>query len=145
MPNKKIKNAEKEEFNGIKFKSKIEAMVFKSLLQLGFNPEYEAHKFVLIDGFAPTVPFYKADKDGVVKNNTKKIINITYTPDISFVTKDGTTVIIEVKGFSNDTYPIKEKLFRALLEKEYPNYIFAFIKNKKQLLQLIDIIKSNYD
>lgn len=48
-----------------------------------------------------------------------------------------------MKGFQNDTYPIKKKMFRKLLETFDIGFFFE-IYTKKQLLQAIDIIKK-YD
>ena len=149
MINKKIKNATSTEFNGIKFKSKSEVMVYKTLLQEGFKPNYEPTKYIIWEGFKPSVLTYKPDKSGELVIQNKKLIDITYTPDFLFVAPDNKTlVILEVKGFCNDLYPVKEKMFRKFLEKLSENYnqpvIFFQIKTKKQLLQAIKIINENF-
>ena len=147
MENKKIKNATPTEYNGIKFKSITEVMVYKTLLQEGFEPHYEPSKYPIWRGFKPQVPCYKPNKLGELELQTKKIIDITYTPDFLFMAPDNKTVIIfEVKGLDNDTYPIKEKMFRLylenLLEKSNQPTMFFKIKNKKQCLEAIKIIKN---
>lgn len=149
MINKKIKNATSTEFNGIKFKSKSEVMVYKTLLQEGFKPNYEPTKYIIWEGFKPSVLTYKPDKSGELIIQNKKLIDITYTPDFLFVAPDNKTlVILEVKGFCNDLYPVKEKMFRKFLEELSENYnqpvIFFQIKTKKQLLQAIKIINENF-
>lgn len=139
--NKKVRNATPKEFNGIKFKSILEVMVYKTLLSVGFEPLYEKNKFVIWQGFYPSVPFY--DKDAttrMLKLNKKKIIDITYTPDFTFEYKNR-LIIIEVKGFENDVFPVKKKLFRRFLEDNYPDALFFEVYTKKQLLQAIEIIK----
>lgn len=144
MENKRIKGATPLVVNNIKFKSKIEASVYKHLLQSGFNPVYEGMKFILWEGFKPTVPFYtKKGKDNILNN--KKTIDITYTPDFTFMYKN-ILVIIEVKGLQNDVFPYKFKMFRKVLEeKPYKNNTLLFeIFSIKQLKECIDIIKS-YD
>lgn len=144
MENKRIKGATPLVVNDIKFKSKIEASVYNHLLQSGFNPVYEGMKFTLWEGFKPTVPFYtKKGKDNVLNN--KKTIDITYTPDFTFI-YNGILVIIEVKGLQNDVFPYKFKMFRKILEEEpYKNNTLLFeIFSIKQLKECIDIIKS-YD
>ena len=147
--NKKIKNATPEESLGIKFKSGIEARFYKILLLAGFKPDYEKITFVIWEGFNPTVPFYTQEPKkkirvskqprGLVLKSTK-LIDITYTPDFTFMYK-GKLIIIEVKGFENDTFPIKKKLFRKLLEEEIKDVIFFEVFTKTQLLQAIEIIK----
>lgn len=139
--NKKIRNATPKEFNGIKFKSILEVMVYKTLLSVGFEPLYEKNKFVIWQGLYPSVPFY--DKDAttrMLKLNKKKIIDITYTPDFTFE-YNKRLIIIEVKGFENDVFPVKKKLFRKSLEENHPEALFFEIYTKKQLLQAIEIIK----
>ena len=118
MDNKKIKNATKKEYNGIQFKSLLEVMVYKTLLQKGFEPHYEASKYPIWRGFKPEVPCYKPNKQGVLELQKNKIIDITYTPDFIFMAPDNKTVIImEIKGFQNDTYPLKEKMFGVFPHK----------------------------
>ena len=150
MENKKIKNATKKEYNGIKFKSLTEVTIYKTLLQEGFEPFYEGSKYNIWKGFKPKVPFYKPDNETkLLKLQTKKVINITYTPDFVFMAPDNKTVIIfEVKGHENDTYPLKEKMFRGYLEhildvQNQPTMFFK-ITNKKQCLEAINIIKQTF-
>lgn len=144
MENKRIKGATPLVVNNIKFKSKIEASVYNHLLQSGFDPVYEGMKFTLWEGFKPTVPFYtKSGKNNVLNN--KKTIDITYTPDFTFMYRN-ILVIIEVKGLQNDVFPYKFKMFRKILEdKPYKDNTLLFeIFSIKQLKECIEIIKS-YD
>ena len=72
--NKKIKNASPLEYDGITFKSKLEKMIYTTLKDGGFPVEYEPRKFVLWEGFKPTVPFFNKDKiTRMLKCETKKI------------------------------------------------------------------------
>lgn len=139
--NRKIRNATPLEYDGIAFKSKLEVMIYKTLKEGGFPVQYEPEKISIWEGFKPTVPFY--DKDNVsrlLKLHMTKLLNITYTPDFMFM-YNGYQVIVEGKGFINETFPIKLKLFRAWLE-DHPKSIYFEIHSKKQLLQAIDIIKN---
>lgn len=144
--NKKIKNATPLEYEGIKFKSKLEVMVYKTLKENNFDVFYEPHTFNLWYGFKPRIPFY-TPKNKVLINNDKKIIDIKYTPDFTFRYKD-IDIYIEAKGMKNDTYYLKNKLFRGFLEEKYTlsgEFSMYFeIYTKKQLLQAIQIIK-DYD
>ena len=139
--NKKIKNASPLEYDGISFKSKLEKMIYQTLKEQGFPVEYEPHKFVLWQGFRPTVPFYDKDKSTrMLKFENKKIIDITYTPDFVF-TYNGFLVVIEAKGMENDCFYLKKKMFRKWLEDNHLKSIYFEIYTKKQLLQAINIIK----
>lgn len=143
MANKKIKNATVIEYNKIRFKSKLEAAFYKLLIEAGFEPQYEQRTYLLWEGCKPTIPFYTKDKKTkLLKLEDTKLRNITYTPDFTF-NYNGRLIIIEAKGKENDTYPLKRKLFRGLLESLAPNNLLFFeVFSQKQLLQAIEIIKS---
>lgn len=140
--NNKIKNAQIIVYNEITFKSKLDLMAYKLLEEKGFNPQYEQNTFIIWQGFKPVVPFFTKNKARQVINNNKKLINITYTPDIYFEYQ-GYKVIIEMKGFTNDVYPIKVKLFRKYIEQlqDSNNYLLFELYTKQQLLTAIQIIE----
>ena len=139
--NRRILNAASIEYDGIEFKSKAEKMVYQTLKENGFSPVYENEKFHFFKGFYPKVPFYDLGKDRHLHLNKKKLLDITYTPDFTFWLND-TKIIIEVKGWANDIFPLKKKLFRAHLETlDYP-VIYAEIHTKRQLLEFINIIRN---
>lgn len=139
--NKKIRNAKETVFNGITFKSQLEKHFYKTMIEAGLKPDYELTKFVLIEGFKPTVPFYNRSKSKVFKLDMTKVRDITYTPDFTILYKD-TLFIIEAKGIENDTFPIKKKLFRKLLESMEIPCMYFEVHTKKELLEVIRIIKS---
>lgn len=140
--NKKIINASPLEYDGISFKSKLEKMAYQTLKEQGFPVLYEPRKFIIWEGFRPNVPFYNKDASTrMLKMDNKKVIDISYTPDLMFEYNNH-LIIIEMKGFENNTYPLKKKIFRKWLESNYPNSIYFEIFTKKQLLQAIDIIKN---
>ena len=142
--NKKIKNATLSEYEGVALKSQTEKLIWKTLNEQGIKAVYETEKIVLIDGFKPTKYFYtrvknKLTKRWELKTDFKKVINITYTPDFIFYLNDY-KVYLEVKGFENDVFPLKKKLFRRWMEtQDYP-IIYAEIHTKKELLKLIEEI-----
>ena len=140
--NNKVKNAQRIVYNEITFKSKLDLMAYKLLEEKGFNPQYEQNTFIIWQGFKPVVPFFTKNKARQVINNNKKLINITYTPDIYFEYR-GYKVIIEMKGFTNDVYPIKVKLFRKYIEQlqDSNKYLLFELYTKQQLLTAIQIIE----
>lgn len=139
--NKKIRNARKSIFNGISFKSALEVSFYKELVSAGLEPDYELMKFVIVEGFKPTVPFYNRSKSRVFRKDTSKVRDITYTPDFT-VLYNGTLFIIEAKGLENDTFPLKKKLFRRFLESMETPCVYFEVHTKRELLEVIDIIKS---
>lgn len=139
MANKKIINANPNEYNGINFKSDAERRTYQALLAAGIEADYEAHTFVLSPRVRSTVPFYNRTKAAGFHLITEPIPRITYTPDFTF-TLNGVFVIIEVKGFENDVFPLKRNLFRKYLETvDYPVMYFE-IRSKKELLQALGIV-----
>lgn len=143
MENKKVKNAKACEYSGIKFKSKLEVTVYKTLLEHGFEPQYEPYKYILWSGFKPTVPYYTLNTNKKQVLNSNKLINITFTPDF-YVEYKGLKVIVDVKGFANDLFPYKFKMFRKYIEEQpdKEKYLIFEIYSKKQLLEAITIIKN---
>lgn len=62
MENRKIINATPTKVGNIAFKSKLEASIYKALRAEGLNPKYEQYKFVIWEGFKPSIPFYERNK-----------------------------------------------------------------------------------
>lgn len=159
MENKKIKNATICESNGIKFKSQLEKVCYNTLSQLGFNPLYEPKRITIYKFKDSITPFYDKETDSqhkkriellgkrdskILKLASKKMINITYTPDI-YIKYKNLDVWLEIKGFENDSFRYKKKLFREYLDtlerKIGQKSIYFEIYTKRQLLQAIEIFK----
>ena len=135
-------NASPLEYDGIQFKSKLEKMAYQTLKENNLPVEYEPRKFIIWEGFKPTVPFYNKDTaTRMLRMDNKKVISLSYTPDFVF-TFNNHLIILELKGYENSVFPVKKKMFRKWLEENEPNSIYFEIYTKKQLLQAIDIIKS---
>lgn len=107
----------------------------------GLKPEYEPTKFILVEGFRPTIPFYNRSKSRVFRKDMNKVRDITYTPDF-IIPYNKIHFIIEAKGIENDTYPLKKKLFRKLLETMDTPCMYFEVHTKRELLEVIKIIKS---
>ena len=145
--NKKVKNATPLSYDGIDFKSRLEAVVYKTFKDAGFNIQYEPCKYVLWRGFKPTIPFYNRKKKTKHSNVTglkldnKKLLDTTYTPDFQFKHK-GHLIIIESKGLETEVFLIKKKLFRQYLEMNVPNSIYFEVFSKTHALQAVEIVKN---
>jgi len=139
MKNKKIRNATKTTELGIAFRSEVEARIYKALVAEGFNPLYEKVTFTLSEKIRPTVPFFNRIK-GLLGLDMKPVQAITYTPDFTFE-YNGILIVIEVKGFENDVFPIKRNLFRKHLETLNQPSMFFEVRTKKELLEALRIIR----
>lgn len=117
----KVKNATPTQLDGIKFRSKLEAYTYKKLKEAKVYAEYEQHRYILLPSF-------------IFENRTVRAI--TYLPD--FV---GNNFIIECKGFPNEAWPLREKLFKYYLTNNMPNYSFYLVRNQKQVDELVKKLK----
>lgn len=141
MANKKIKNATTTKFAGITFKSALEVRIYKALKTEGIDAEYEKHTYTLSPKVVSTKPFYNRTPTKGFHRIQGTIQAITYTPDFTFKLND-VFVILEVKGFENDVFPIKRNLFRKYLEKvKYPVMYFE-IRTKKELMEALKAVKN---
>lgn len=118
--NKKVKNATPLEFDGIQFKSKLEVYCYKLLKDKGIPAEYEEHRFQILEPFT---------------YNDKKIRGMYFTPD--FV---GDDFIIECKGFMNDAFPLRWKLFKHYLLINNLRYDLYLPRNKKDVEAVVSEI-----
>lgn len=119
--NKKIKNATQVIVDDIKFKSKLEAYTYKKLKEANIDVQYEPCEYELLSTFI---------------FNNKKIRPITYKPD--FV---GKHFIIECKGYPNDAFPLKLKLFYYYLYINNININYYIVHNQKEVDNLIKQLK----
>ena len=117
----KVKNATPTQLDGIKFRSKLEAYTYKKLKEANIYAEYEQYRYMLLPSF-------------IFENKTVRAI--TYLPD--FV---GSNFIIECKGFPNESWPLREKLFKYYLTNNMPNYSFYLVRNQRQVDELIKKLK----
>lgn len=111
----------KIEYDGIKFRSKLEAYCYKKLKEANIYAEYEQYRYTLLPNF---------------KFDNKTIRAITYLPD--FV---GKNFVIECKGYANESFPLREKLFKYYLTKNEPHMQYFLVKTQKQIDALIDKLK----
>ena len=118
----KVKNAQPNIYDGIRFRSKLETYTYKKLKEAKIKAEYEQHRYTLLPSF---------------KFNNKTVRAITYLPD--FVGKD---FIIECKGLVGDSFPLRWKVFKYTLMKQNSHYKLYLVRNQKQVDELIDKLKN---
>lgn len=117
----RVKNATPNEYDGIKFRSKLETYTYKKLKEAKIKAEYEQHRYELLPAFT---------------FGGKKYRPMTYLPD--FV---GKNFIIECKGFPNEAWPLREKLFNYYLYRTSSSTKFYIVRNQKQVDELIEQLK----
>lgn len=124
--------------DGIKFRSMLEAHCYRQLRDAGIRSDYEKHKYVLLEGLHYSNSRYEDNgKTGYRDKKTHKVRDITYTPD--FVDPNGKW-IIECKGYANERFPLKWKMFmKLLMEQDDPPVLFV-PRNQKQVLETVQMI-----
>lgn len=134
----RVRNARSKEIDGIKFRSLLEAFCYQKLKDAGIKLEYETKKYVLLEGFHYNAERYEDNgKTGYNDKKTHKVRDITYTPD--FVDPNGKW-IIECKGYANERFPLKWKMFmKQLNEMDDPPILFV-PRNQNQILETIERI-----
>ena len=130
----KVKNAVKNIYKGIQFQSKLELSCYKELEANQIEVEYEKHTYTVFDG----IVYPQACYEGTAKKLYNKIRPITYTPD--FVDPNGKW-IIETKGYANESFPLRWKLFKKHLKDNNKQYVLFMPRNKKQVIEVVELIK----
>jgi len=125
--------------DGIKFRSKLEAFTYKTLKENSIPLEYESEKFTLLDSYNYDEVTYEQSTKGYRDKSDTKVRAVTYLPD--FLCPDRTW-IIECKGFANDRFPIKWKMFKKHLLDNNKSCKLFVPKNQKQVRETIEIIKN---
>ena len=116
----------------------LEVFCYQKLKESGISLEYETKKFVLFEGMHYGNSRYEDNgKTGYKDKKSHKVRDITYTPD--FLDPKGKW-IIECKGYANERFPLKWKMFlKLLMEQDDPPVLFV-PRNQKQVLQTIEMI-----
>ena len=123
------------ELDGIKFRSKLEAHCYRMLKDANIEADYEKHKYVLLQGFHyPTSSFEDNGKTGYMDKKKYKVRDITYTPD--FVDPKGRWVI-ECKGYANERFPLKWKMFKQLLMQQDDPPVLFVPRNQRQNIETV--------
>jgi hypothetical protein len=118
----RVKNATKNIYKGIEFKSKLERYCYEQLTKNDIKAEYEKEKITLIEPF---------------KYKGKSIRATTYNPD--FI---GDNFIIECKGYFTEVARLKWKLFLRWMNENRPDYDVYMPKSIKQVDEVVNEIKN---
>lgn len=117
----RIQNVSPKVYNGVTYRSTLEAETAEVLDKLGIPFQYEIRKIILFEGFR--CPFQK-----------DKVIAITYKPDFEIG-----NIMLECKGFETPEWKLKKKLLYKYLMENEPNTVFYQTHDaKKSLLAVLD-------
>jgi len=139
----KIKNATKVTQDGLTFRSKLELYTYNKLKENNIKFEYETKRFTLIDKFVYPKNSYESYKSKGSKKFDKRSNNIrsmTYLPD--FVNEKDKW-IIEVKGFANDSFPLRWKIFKYITKSNpYTLFLPSNAKEVDETIKILNNIKN---
>jgi hypothetical protein len=114
-----VKNRKKSySFKGIEYKSGLERNMAMLLTSANIPFEYESKKFAVMDSFQFPFKSYERQANGkgdMIDRGLKKVQGVSYKPD--FI---GEGFIIETKGYANESFPLRWKMFKKILvDDEY--------------------------
>ena len=130
-------NHKKTMVDGIQLASNLEAHMYRALKAAKIPFEYEKKSYVLMEGFHFPNKSYERQSNGrgyMVDRGGKKVRSITYLPDF-----EGDGWIIECKGYANDSFPLRYKLFKQLMKDE--DVVLLKPQNRSECLEAVEIIK----
>lgn len=121
MSKERIVNVKPTEYNGVNYRSTLEANTAKVLDCLGIPFSYEARRITLLESF-----YSSFQKD--------KVRAVTYTPD--FIIGN---IMLECKGFETPEWKIKRKYVYKYLAENEPDILFCQIYDSgRGLLEALD-------
>ena len=128
-------------FDGITFASGLEKYMYQALKKARIKAKYEGETYTLVNGFNFMTTSYERQSNGKGEfkdRGNKKILPIKYTPD--FV---GDKFIIECKGRANESFPMRWKLFKRMINIKQPYVTLYKPQNQKECDQVIELITKN--
>ena len=132
--------AKKVTYDGIKFASGLERYMYQALKKNEIKTIYEGATFEIVENFMFDNASYQRTGNGkgeFKERGNKKILPIKYTPD--FICPDY-SYIIECKGRANESFPLRWKLFKKYVVKNYPKTILFKPQNQKECDQTVQLI-----
>jgi len=130
--------AKKISYDGINFASGLERYMYMALRKAKIRAKYEGETFVLLNGFHFENEVYERQSNGkgaYANRGCKRILPIKYTPD--FIGED---FIIECKGRANESFPMRWKLFKQLVMRQFPNYTLYKPQNQVECDETVRLI-----
>lgn len=114
-----------EKYN-IQFDSLLELDVYEEFLNRGIELK-RGEPIKVFEPFNASIICYSNDnKKFEFKQESSSIRGIEYTPD--FILNNN--IYIELKGFANETFRYRWKLFKRLLEEKEPNALIFLVKRR---------------
>jgi hypothetical protein len=130
--------AKKVIYDGITFASGLEKFMYKALKEANIKFHYEGESFELLPSFNFNNECLERQSNGkgdFINRGNKKVLNIKYTPD--FIGQD---FIIETKGRANDSFPLRWKMFKYLMNLMNDKRTLYKPQNQAECLKTVELI-----
>lgn len=124
---RKIIASKKNTYDGVDFKSMLERYFYKTIKVLCSDLEYEPESYVIFDKF---------------QFQGSTVRSISYTPDFRSKKKK---FIVETKGWANDAFPLRLKMFKKMLIETQSTYTFYLLKNQHDIDEFAEMLKKGED
>lgn len=136
-----VKNRKKKyTYKGVDYKSSLEKTMATLLDKAGIPFKYEAVTYNVMEGFKFDYDSYERQSNGkgdMINRGRKKVQPIKYTPDFT-----GEGFIIETKGYANESFPIRWKLFKKMLSDSSTTDVVVYKPQKiSECEEVIKLIK----
>ena len=135
---KQIVRSKKIIIDGIQFASTLEGRMYSLLKEAGIKFKYEGKTYTVLTGFEYKSESYeKFQKRSLEMTNRPKVLKIDYTPDFIGENEEW---IIEVKGRANESFPLRWKLFKQLMQqRDNPPILFkpSTVAECKQVIEIL--------
>lgn len=125
-------------YDGITFASGLEKHMYKALKDAKIEFRYEGESFELLPSFNFNNECFERQSNGkgdFINRGNKKVLNIKYTPD--FIGED---FIIETKGRANDSFPLRWKMFKYLMNLMNDKRILYKPQNQAECQKTVELI-----
>ena len=143
---KQITRANKVEYDGIQFNSRLELFTYRTLKKEGVPSDYEGKTYLLHEKFTyPGRIYDKGKKDGkkVYKLKSSNVRKREYTPD--FINEDPEwNFVIEVKGLRTPEFVMRFKLWLQHLTETGQTPDVYVPSNQTEVLETINLIKERH-
>ena len=138
--------AKKVTYDGIKFASGLERYMYMALKKAKIKAIYEGATYEVVSGFDFIHPSFERTANGkgeFKQRGGKRILPIKYTPDfIAYNKNNELEFVIEYKGRANESFPLRWKLFKKYVVKNYPDTILFKPQNQKECDETTRLILS---
>lgn len=143
---KQITKANKVEYDGIKFDSRLELFAYKAFKDAKIPFDYEGKTYLLHEKFTyPGRIYDKGKKDGkkVFKLKSSNVRKREYTPDL--INEDPKwNFVVEVKGLRTPEFAMRFKLWLQYLTELGQSPDVYVPSNQKEVLETITLIKERH-